>query len=55
MQNLQKLKPVVEDADENLRDIRQKDQEMARMLHEFKNYLLIETIRLDTWESKNAT
>jgi hypothetical protein len=55
MQNLQKLKPVVEDADENLRDIRQKDEEMARMLHEFKNYLLIETIRLDTWENKNAT
>jgi hypothetical protein len=22
------------------------------MLHEFKNYLLIETIKLDTWENQ---
>ncbi len=52
MQNLNRLKPVVETADENLREIRQKDAEMAQMLHEFKNYLLIETIKLDTWENQ---
>ena len=52
MQNLSKLKPVVETADENLREVRQKDEEMAQMLHEFKNYLLIETIKLDTWENQ---
>lgn len=52
MQNLEKLKPVVETADESLRHIREKDREMAQMLHEFKNYLLIETIRLDSWENQ---
>jgi hypothetical protein len=52
MQNLVKLKPVVEASDESLRDIRQKDEEMAQMLHEFKNYLLIETIKLDSWENQ---
>lgn len=52
MQNLAKLKPVVEASDESLRDIRQKDEEMAQMLHEFKNYLLIETIKLDSWENQ---
>ena len=50
--SLAQLKPVVESADQNLRDIRQKDEEMAQLLHEFKNYLLIEKIKLDTWENQ---
>jgi rubredoxin len=52
VQNLEKLKPVVESADQNLRDIRQKDEEMAPMLHDFKNFLLIEMIKLDTWQNQ---
>lgn len=51
-QNLDKLIPVIENADKNLLDIHQKDEQMAQMLHEFKNYLLIEKIKLDTWENQ---
>lgn len=51
-QSLANLRPVVEGADQNLRDIREKDREMEQMLHEFKNYLLIEMIKLDTWENQ---
>ncbi|MES2733762.1 MAG: hypothetical protein V4714_18595 [Bacteroidota bacterium] len=52
LQNLDKLRPVIEGADQNLRDIRQKDEEMAQMLHEFKNFLLIELIKLDSWKNQ---
>lgn len=51
-QNLEKLIPVIENSDKNLQDIRQKDEQMGQMLHEFKNYLLIEKIKLDTWENQ---
>jgi hypothetical protein len=49
---LDQLRPVVESVDQNLKDIRQKDEEMAQMLHTFKNYLLIEKIKLDKWENQ---
>ena len=48
-QSMNRLKPVLEEADEEYEVLKQKDLEMDRMLHEFKNYLLIEKIRLDTW------
>ncbi|QHT69332.1 hypothetical protein GXP67_23170 [Rhodocytophaga rosea] len=51
-QNLAKLIPVIENADKNLQDVKEKDEQMAQMLHEFKNYLLIEKIKLDTWENQ---
>jgi hypothetical protein len=53
-QSLAVLRPVVEGADQNLRDIQQKDEEMAQMLHEFKNFLLIEKIKLDKWENQRS-
>lgn len=49
--SLDQLRPVVASVDQNLKDIRQKDEEMAQMLHTFKNYLLIEKIKLDKWEN----
>lgn len=54
MQSLEQLRPVVEGAEQNMRDIRQKDEEMAQMLHEFKNFLLIELIKLDKWENQQS-
>ena len=54
IESLAMLRPVVESADQNLMDIRQKDNEMARMLHEFKNYLLIEKIKLDKWDNQHS-
>ena len=53
-ESLSILRPVVESADQNLMAIRQKDDEMARMLHEFKNYLLIEKIKLDKWDNHHS-
>ncbi len=55
LQNLATIKPIVETADKDLQDIRKKDEEMAKMLHEFKNYLLIERIKLDTWDNHSST
>jgi hypothetical protein len=48
-QSMNQLKPVLDAADEEYDVLQHKDLEMDRMLHEFKNYLLIEKIRLDTW------
>lgn len=55
IESLAMLRPVVESADKNLKDIRQKDDEMAQLLHEFKNYLLIEKIKLDKWDRPKVT
>ena len=55
VRSLDQLRPVVESVDQNLKDIRQKDEEMAQMLHTFKNYLLIEKIKLDKWENQFPT
>ncbi len=49
---LSRLKPVVEETDQNVQAVHQKDEDMAQMLHDFKNYLLIETIKLDTWDNQ---
>jgi hypothetical protein len=50
--NLAKLKPVVEASDLDMADLEAREKEMAKMVHEFKNHLMIEKIRMDTWEDK---
>jgi hypothetical protein len=50
--NLAKLKPVVEASDLDYSELEAREKEMAKMVHEFKNHLLIEKIRMDTWEEK---
>jgi hypothetical protein len=45
--NLAKLKPVVEAADLDLKDIETRDNEMADMIHKFKKYLMIEKIKME--------
>ena len=51
-QNLEKLKPVIEAHDKDYQDLQAREQEMERLLHEFKNSLMIEKIKMNTWENK---
>lgn len=51
--NLQKLKPVIDAHDEEFNALQTRDLEMEKLIHEFKNSLLIEKIKMDTWENKN--
>jgi hypothetical protein len=50
--NLDKLKPVIEAHDKEYEALLARDLEMERLIHEFKNSLLIEKIKMDTWENK---
>jgi len=51
--NVENLKPVIDAADQEYKDVDIRDIEMAKLIHEFKNQLLIEIIKLDTWEARN--
>lgn len=48
--NLDKLKPVIDAHDNDFRDLQARDEEMDRLVHEFKNTLLIEKIKMDKWK-----
>lgn len=50
--NLDKLKPVIEAHDKDFEDFQNREEEMQRLLHEFKNSLMIEKIKMDTWENR---
>lgn len=50
--NLDKLKPVIAAHDKEYEALRTRESEMERLLHEFKNSLMIEKIKMDTWENK---
>ncbi len=50
--NLEKLKPVIDAHDKDYHDLQHRELEMERLLHEFKNSLMIEKIKMDTWENK---
>lgn len=50
--NLDKLKPVMDAHDKDFQDLEKRDEEMERLVHEFKNSLLIEKIKMDTWIKK---
>jgi hypothetical protein len=49
--NLDKLKPVIDAHDQEYNDLQAKEAEMEKLIHEFKNSLLIEKIKMDTWEN----
>lgn len=53
--NLDKLTPVIEAHDQEYNDLQTRESEMERLIHEFKNSLLIEKIKMDTWENKHKT
>jgi hypothetical protein len=49
---LEKLQPLIEASDKEFKDMEFQDSEMAKMIHEFKNHLLIEKIKMDSWEEQ---
>jgi hypothetical protein len=50
--NLGRLKPVIEEHDKEYNEWLARETEMERLVHEFKNSLMIERIKLDTWENR---
>jgi hypothetical protein len=50
--NLAKLKPVIAAHDKEYDEMLAREHEMERLIHEFKNTLLIEKIKMDTWDNK---
>ena len=50
--SLSKLRPVIEAHDKEYYAIQERDTEMEQLIHEFKNSLLIEKIKMDTWDKK---
>ena len=48
--SLNRLRPVLQTSDEEMEALQQKESEMDKLIHQFKNYLLIEKIKLDTFE-----
>jgi hypothetical protein len=53
--NLAKLKPVIEEHDTEYNALQERELEMEKLIHEFKNSLLIEKIKMDTWENKKPS
>ena len=52
--NLNKLKPVIDAHDQDYNDLQAREQDMDKLIHEFKNSLLIEKIKMDTWENRGG-
>ena len=48
--SLFRLRPVLQTSDEEVEALATKEREMDKLIHQFKNYLLIEKIKLDTYE-----
>jgi len=51
-ENIDKLKMVIEASDKDYEDMKSKELEMDKMIHEFKNHLLIERIKMDSWNKE---
>jgi phage FluMu protein Com len=52
--NLDKLKPVIDAHDQEYNELQTREADMDKLIHEFKNSLLIEKIKMDTWENRNS-
>ena len=50
--NLDKLKPVIDAHDLEYNELQTREADMDKLIHEFKNSLLIEKIKMDTWENR---
>ncbi|MFD2515347.1 hypothetical protein ACFSRY_15850 [Pontibacter locisalis] len=48
--SLFRLRPVLQTSDEEVEALAEKEREMDKLIHQFKNYLMIEKIKLDTYE-----
>jgi len=49
---LEKITPVISAHDQEYAALMEREDEMEKLIHEFKNSLLIEKIKMDTWENK---
>jgi hypothetical protein len=49
-QNIEKMKPILEMSNQESAELEQRDKEMARTVHEFTQYLMIEKIRMNVFE-----
>lgn len=52
LENIGKLKPVLDASDRAYNDLKENENEMDKLIHGFKNHLLIEKIKMDTWEGE---
>jgi hypothetical protein len=52
--NLSKLKPVIDAHNIEYLALQKREEEMEKLIHEFKNSLLIEKIKMDTWENRTS-
>jgi hypothetical protein len=50
LENIARLEPVLQTSDEEMASLEAREKEMAKMIHQFKNYLLIEKIKMDAWQ-----
>ena len=53
--NLDKLKPVIDAHDAEYEAIQARDTEMEQLIHEFRNSLMIERIKMDSWENRTGS
>jgi hypothetical protein len=51
--NVGRLTPVIDAHNVEYDALQKREEEMERLVHEFKNTLMIEKIKMDTWENKN--
>ncbi len=51
--NLARLKPVIEGHREAYLALQSREEEMEKLVHEFRSSLLIEKVKLEDWEYKN--
>lgn len=50
-QNVARIQSVIEVSDQEFQDMQERELEMSKLVHEFKNYLLIEKIKMDKWKN----
>jgi hypothetical protein len=50
--NLTKIQEIVDASDIEYKEMKERDLEMSKLVHEFKNYLKIEKIKMDTWKGE---
>lgn len=53
--NLDKLKPVIDAHAKEYDDLQQRETDMDKLVHEMKNSLLIEKIKMDTWDNRKSS
>ncbi len=54
LENLDRLEPVLQASDVELAEMEARELEMSKLIHQFKNYLLIEKIKMNKWEDPIA-